>query len=70
MRSYSLQVATAVVVANMVGTGVFTSLPVAGNRVDGRHPGCGVGWTLCSAHFATPNAHHTASGGEYTFSLS
>ena len=26
MRSYSVQVATAVVVANMVGTGVFTSL--------------------------------------------
>ena len=26
MRSYSVQVATSVVVANMVGTGVFTSL--------------------------------------------
>ena len=73
MRSYSVQVATAVVVANMVGTGVFTSL---GFQLLAIESTGAILWlwvlgglcALCGALcYAELGAHHTASGGEYHF---
>ena len=43
MRSYSVQVATAVVVANMVGTGVFTSLGFQLLEIESTVPSSGCG---------------------------
>jgi len=73
MRSYSVQVATAVVVANMVGTGVFTSLGFQLLEIESTGA---ILWlwvlgglcALCGALcYAELGAHHTASGGEYHF---
>ena len=73
MRSYSVQVATAVVVANMVGTGVFTSLGFQLMEIESTGA---ILWlwvlgglcALCGALcYAELGAHHTASGGEYHF---
>jgi len=73
MRSYSVQVATAVVVANMVGTGVFTSLGFQLLAIESTGAilwlwGLGGLCALCGALcYAELGAHHTASGGEYHF---
>ena len=73
MRSYSVQVATAVVVANMVGTGVFTSLGFQLLEIESTGAFlwlwvlgglCALCGALC---YAELGAHHTASGGEYHF---
>ncbi len=73
MRSYSVQVATAVVVANMVGTGVFTSLGFQLLEIESTGAilwlwvlggVCALCGALC---YAELGAHHTASGGEYHF---
>ena len=73
MRSYSVQVATAVVVANMVGTGVFTSLGFQLLEIESTGVilwlwvlggVCALCGALC---YAELGAHHTASGGEYHF---
>lgn len=73
MQGYSVKVATAVVVANMVGTGVFTSL---GFQLMAIESTAAILWlwvlgglcALCGALcYAELGAHHTASGGEYHF---
>ena len=73
MRSYSVQVATAVVVANMVGTGVFTSLGFQLLEIESTGAIlwlwvlgglCALCGALCYAELGAP---HTASGGEYHF---
>jgi APA family basic amino acid/polyamine antiporter len=73
MRSYSVKVATAVVIANMVGTGVFTSLGFQLMEIQSTGA---IIWlwilgglcALCGALcYAELGANHTGSGGEYHF---
>jgi APA family basic amino acid/polyamine antiporter len=70
---YSVNVATAVVIANMVGTGVFTSL---GFQLLAIESTGAIMWlwvlgglcALCGALcYAELGAHHVGSGGEYHF---
>ena len=72
-RGYSVNVATAVVIANMVGTGVFTSL---GFQLLAIESTGAIMWlwvlgglcALCGALcYAELGAHHVGSGGEYHF---
>ena len=73
MQGYSVKVATAVVIANMIGTGVFTSL---GFQLLAIESTGAILWlwvlgglcALCGALcYAELGAHHTGSGGEYHF---
>jgi len=73
MKSYSPRVAIAVVIANMVGTGVFTSLGFQLAAIDSTTVIlllwaigglCAVCGAMC---YAELGAHHPASGGEYHF---
>lgn len=72
-KGYSVNVATAVVIANMVGTGVFTSLGFQLLAIDSTGA---IIWlwvlggmcALCGAVcYAELGAHHVGSGGEYHF---
>ena len=73
MKSYSPRVAIAVVIANMVGTGVFTSLGFQLAEIDSTTVilllwAIGGLCALCGAMcYAELGAHHPASGGEYHF---
>lgn len=73
IKGYSVSVATAVVIANMVGTGVFTSL---GFQLLAIESAGAIIWlwvlgglcALCGALcYAELGAHHVGSGGEYHF---
>lgn len=72
-KGYSVNVATAVVIANMIGTGVFTSL---GFQLLAIESTGAIIWlwvlggicALCGALcYAELGAHHVGSGGEYHF---
>lgn len=72
-KGYSVNVATAVVIANMIGTGVFTSLGFQLLAIDSTGA---IIWlwvlggicALCGAVcYAELGAHHVGSGGEYHF---